>query len=149
MGYSQQMASYQMASETVQKTRQLVMLYDAVIRLLKQARSAMEEKRFADRFNMLQKASNIVMSLHSALDYERGGEISQILNNFYTAMDIRMIGLNRTNSVEECDKIIDEIKIMRDAWDKIDREFIPPSPITSKTEESTSSAEKAGADFSA
>ncbi len=123
MAYHQQVASYQVANSTLQKTKQLVLLYDAVIRFLRQARVAMEEQRFEDRMNLIQKASNIVTGLHSALDYEKGGEISQMLNNFYSAIDLRMIALNRTNSAEDCDKIIRDVKMMRDAWAQIDEQY--------------------------
>lgn len=123
MVYQQQVASYQMANSTLHKTRQLVLLYDAVIRFLKQAHLAIEEGRFEDRLNLLQKSSNVIMGLHSALDFEKGGEIAKMLDNFYMAMDLRILALNRTNNKDECDQIIREIKMMRDAWDKIDQEY--------------------------
>ncbi len=148
MVYSQQLASYQMANVTVQKTRQLVMLYDAVLRLLKQSRLAMEEKRFEDRFNFLSKAGNIISGLHGALDFEKGGEISHMLNNFYFAIDLRMMDLNRSNSPADCDGIIEEIKMMREAWEKIDHELSLPIGMP-KTEATSENPEKINADFSA
>lgn len=150
MNYSQQLASYKQANATVQKTRQLVMLYDAVIRFLKQARLAIEEKRFEDRLNLLSKAGNIISGLHSSLDHEKGGGIAEMLSNYYFAIDIRMMNLNRTNSVSECDGIIDEVKMMRDAWDKIDNELSQPIGMPKQTEENkTGTPEKVSADFSA
>lgn len=148
MGYSQQqLASYQMASSTLQKTRQLVMLYDAVLRFLKQAKLAMEEGRFEERLHLIQKASNIIMGLHNAVDFEKGGEISQILSNFYMAIDLRMINLNRTNSASECDQIIREVKIMRDAWEQVDQQY--SAPVTASVEETAKTPETVSADFSA
>lgn len=150
MAYHQQVASYQMANATLQKTRQLVLLYDAVLRFMKQARSAIEEQRYEDRLNLIQKASNIIMGLHGALDYEKGGEISNMLNNFYSAIDLRIISLNRTNSIEECDKIVREIKMMRDAWAQIDEQYTngtlaPTDPSASKPDNPTGG----GSNFSA
>ena len=106
----QQLASYKLANETVQKTRQLVMLYDAVIRNLKQARQAMEEKRFADRYNLLTKAKAILSGLHCSLDHNKGGDIATMLNSYYIAMDIRINNLNGSNSTKDCDGVIDESK---------------------------------------
>jgi flagellar protein FliS len=123
MVYQQQIATYQMANSTLHKTRQLVLLYDAVIRFLKQAQVAIEEQRYEDRLNLLQKASNVIMGLHGALDYEKGGDISKMLDNFYMAMDLRILALNRSNNIGECEQITREIKMMRDAWDKIDQEY--------------------------
>ena len=146
--YSQQMASYQMAHTTVQKTRQLVMLYDAVIRNLKQARIAMEENRFEDRFNLLTKAGNIISGLHGSIDFEKGGAIAEMLNNYYFAIDMRIINLNRTNSPQECDGIVEEVKLMRDAWEKIDIELSLPIGLP-KVEATATTPEKVSADFSA
>lgn len=123
MVYQQQIATYQMANSTLHKTRQLVLLYDAVIRFLKQAQVAIEEQRYEDRLNLLQKASNVIMGLHGALDFEKGGDISKMLDNFYMAMDLRILALNRSNNIGECEQITREIKMMRDAWDKIDQEY--------------------------
>ena len=120
MNYSQAAATYQSAKTNVQKTRQVVLLYDAVIRFLQQAKTAIEEKQFEERFNLLQKSSNIIMGLNSALDFESGGEISQMLSNFYNAMDLRIQTLNRSNNTSDLERIIREVKTMRDAWDQID-----------------------------
>lgn len=122
MNYSQAAASYRTANETVQKTRQVVLLYDAVIRFLQQSKTAIENKQYEERFNLLQKSSNILMGLNSALDFEQGGEISQMLSNFYSAMDLRIMTLNRSNSVEDLERIIREVKTMRDAWSEIDEQ---------------------------
>jgi len=149
MAYSQQVASYQLANaNALHKTRQLVMLYDGIIKFLGQAKDAMREKRFEDRYKILQKASNIIIGLHGALDMEKGGEIAQMLNSFYAAMDLRIINLNRSNSPEECDKVISEINMMRSAWNKIDQEYSPQ--MTLKPEEVVvKPVDTSGADFNA
>lgn len=142
MNYYQAAATYRTASETVQKTRQVVLLYDAVIRFLQQAKTAIEEGQFEERLNLLQKSSNIIMGLHSALDFDNGGEISQTLSNFYNAMDLRMLNINRTNSIEDLEQIIREIKTMREAWQEIDSQNASPAPAVN-------SSNNEGEDFSA
>jgi flagellar protein FliS len=127
---------YKTANETVQKTRQVVLLYDAIIRFLQQSKLAIEEGRFEDRLNLLQKASNIIMGLHSALDFDNGGEVSQTLSNFYNAMDLRILNINRTNSVEDLEKIIKEVKIMRDGWNEVDQKASAEKSETPPTEAS-------------
>ena len=49
MNYSQMAASYRNANETVQKTRQVVLLYDAVIRFLQQSKTAIESQDYEQR----------------------------------------------------------------------------------------------------
>ena len=122
MNYSQMTASYRTANETVQKTRQVVLLYDAVVRFLQQSKHAIEAHEYEQRMHLLQKSSNIVMGLNSALDFNNGGEISEMLSNFYNAIDLRILTLNRTNNIDDLEKIIREVKTMRDAWDQIDQQ---------------------------
>jgi len=120
MSYSKnQYSAYGMASETVSKTRQVVMLYEGIIKFVMKARSAIEEKRIEDRFNNLQRACKIILGLQAGLDFENGGEIAHILNNFYTTMDLRVLALNQSNSLDECDNIIEDFKKMRDAWEEV------------------------------
>jgi len=151
MTYSQQLASYKAANLTVQKTRQLVMLYDAIISYLQQAKVAIEEKRINDRYNLLVKAGNIISGLNLSLDYAKGGEISHMLGNYYFAIDLRIMGLNRSNSLSDCDGIIAEVKMMRDAWDKIDQELSLPigAPKAAERVKAEEEKEKTAADFSA
>lgn len=150
-----QLASYKNATYTLQKTRQIVLLYDAAIRFTKQAKQAIDEKDYSTRFELLQKVSNILAGLYNSLDYENGGEISRILSSFYTGLDLKVISINRTNSLEDCDYVISELKNMRDSWDKIDQQYASSqnatqeqmhSPINGASNES---AETESANFTA
>lgn len=162
---SDKMASYNnanyAAAESMSKTRQIVMLYDAIIKNIGQAKEAIIAKEYEKRFNATQKASNIIIGLHSALDFDKGGEISETLRNFYTNIDLRIVKLNQTNDLEECDAIIDELKKMRATWDEIDQKTnasdleAPQETQTANSEETTAApaepkpATPPKADFSA
>jgi flagellar protein FliS len=113
--------AYSRANHTVAKTRQVVMLYDGAIRFLKQAREDMVERRIESRFNKLMRVGEIIMGLQSSLDFDNGGDTAKVLYAFYSNIDMRVLSLHRSNDVEECDRIILELKEMRDVWDKIDR----------------------------
>jgi flagellar protein FliS len=154
---SNQLASYKNANYTLQKTKQIVLLYDAAIRFTRQAKQAIEEQDFGLRFELMQKVSNILAGLHSSLDFEQGGEISKVLSSFYTGLDLRIFSLNRTNNLDECDYIVNELKNMRDSWEKIDQQYgveVGSSPIQSPTTAQAAAAQMQervteGADFSA
>lgn len=122
-GYKQQYQAYAAATQTVARTRQIVLLYDGVIRFVQQARTAIVEKRIEDRFNLLIKASDVIAGLQACLDFERGGEIAKVLYSFYSSVDGRIYSVHRTNSVETCDEVIAELKQMRDAWHEIDQQM--------------------------
>ncbi len=123
--------AYTHAKHTAPKTQQILMLYDAAIRNLQQARDAMEAGRIEERYRLLSKASDIVFGLQGCLDFEKGGEVAQVLYDFYGTIDARIGSLHRTPEPEACAKIAEELKSMRDAWADIDGEGKPsPKPDT-------------------
>lgn len=119
--------AYSKATHTVAKTRQIVMLYDGIVRFLSQAKEAMEKNEIERRFKTLSRCSEIIMGLQACLDYEAGGETANILNDFYASIDMRIMQLHRTNDAEECQKVIDEMKQMREVWNGIDHGAAKPA----------------------
>lgn len=116
--------AYASATQTLGKTKQIVLLYDGLIRFLQQAKTAISENRIEDRFNLLIKASQLISGLQACLDFEQGGDIAKILYNFYASIDSRIFSVHRSNSIETCDEVLAEIKQMRDAWAQIDSEMV-------------------------
>jgi flagellar protein FliS len=112
--------AYAAATQTLAKTKQIILLYDGVIRFVQQAKTAIEEKRIEDRFNLLIKASEVIAGLQACLDFEKGGDIAKVLYNFYASVDSRIFSIHRSNSTETCDEIVAELKQMREAWQEID-----------------------------
>lgn len=119
--------AYVHAFHTVGKTRQVVMLYDGSIRFLKQAREAIAEKRIEDRFNLLTRASDVMLGLQASLDFESGGSVAKVLYDFYSSVDSRILTIQRTNDLGLCDDLIAELKEMREAWNVIDHDAPVPS----------------------
>jgi flagellar protein FliS len=129
--------AYTRASHTTAKTRQIVMLYDGAIRFLQQAKEAMQAKAIEQRYLKLTKASEVVMGLQSCLDFEAGADAARILYDFYSSIDMRIMNLHRSNDAEACGKLIDELREMRDVWDKIDRGNGAATPAAAKDEADT------------
>jgi flagellar protein FliS len=113
--------AYSKASHTVPKTKQVVMLYDAMIRNMQQARVAMEEQRIEERYNKLVKASDIIVGLQACLDFDQAEQAAQVLYEFYSSMEMRINGLHRSNDAQLCGELIEELKEMRAMWDRFDR----------------------------
>lgn len=145
---SAQYGAYSAASQTVPKTKQIVMLYDGAIRFMQQAREAIVEKRIQDRFNLLNRAADIVISLQGCLDFENGGEIAPILYDYYSSLDARILNIHRSNSLELCDSVIDNLKEMRNAWRTIDDQM-SGSGETHTQEETKGRPVDGGGSFSA
>lgn len=119
--YAGHYQAYSRATHTVNKTRQVVMMYDGAIRFLQQAAEAIEQKDYEARYNKLTRVSDIIIGLQACLDFEQGGSSARILFDFYSTMDMRIFGLHRSNDLDACKSIVAELKEMRDAWDRIDR----------------------------
>jgi flagellar secretion chaperone FliS len=117
----QKYQAYAAATQTVARTRQIVMLYDGAIRFVSQAKEAIRERRIEDRYHLLIKASAIVNGLQSCLDFEQGGKVAKILYQFYASLDQRLFAVQRSDSIEECDGILSDLKQMRDVWQEIDQ----------------------------
>lgn len=120
MNTHQKYQAYAAATQTVARTKQIVMLYEGIIRFLQQAKEAMDENRIEDRYTMLSKSSEILLGLQACLDFDNGGEIAKILYNYYSTIDAQIYQLHRSNNAQECTRIISELKKMRDVWAEID-----------------------------
>ncbi len=117
---TQQFLAYNMATLTVPKTRQVVMLFDGAIRFMSQAKLALEDNRIEDRYNLLHKTSEVLIGLQGALDFDNGGEIAPLLYDYYSSLDARILYVQRTNDAKILNSVITELKIMREAWGNID-----------------------------
>ncbi len=112
-------AAYEYAADTIPPLRQIVLLYDAALRRVREARRAVEEGRIEDRFRAVEKATAIIDALHRALDFERGGEIASILDLYYTDLAVRLQAINVRNDPVACDEVIARLLDMRTAWAKL------------------------------
>lgn len=118
---SKQYEAYKAYYQAVSKTKQVVMLYDGAIKYMQKAIEAIEEENIQDRYNALEKASSIVVGLQAALDFEKGKDISEALENYYFSIDMRIISVHRSQDIEMCNQIIKELRQMRDAWEEVDQ----------------------------
>lgn len=119
----QQYAAYTLAHQTTEnKTQQIVMLYDGMMQHIHRARKAILEQRIEERYKILEKVSQIITGLQASLDFEQGGEISMILDRYYDIIFSKIHTINRENSVESCDALLEELKAMRSAWQSVHEE---------------------------
>lgn len=118
-----QYSAYTAASHMVRKTKQVVMLYEGAIRYVQQAKAAIEKGDIETRFNSLTKACDIITGLQLSLDFDKGGEISKLLYDYYAGLDMRLMSIHQNNSTEMCDLSIKHLKMMLQAWEEIDHKY--------------------------
>lgn len=118
--HASQVNAYKMARATVSKTRQVVMLYEGVIKFMMQAREAIEQNKIEDRYNSLVKANDVLIALQNSLDFEKGGTMAHVLHDFYSDQINAIYSMHENGSSATCDRVISEVKDMLETWRKID-----------------------------
>lgn len=110
---------YNRAVDTIPPVRQVVLLYDAAMRWVREAKRAIAEGRIEDRFHAVRRATAIVEALHQCLDFDRGGEIAELLDRYYTYLHFRLQTINVRNDPLVCDEVLERLAEMRASWAKI------------------------------
>ncbi len=91
-----------------------LMLYDGVVRFLKQAQLFNTQKDIEKTNNALIRAQDIIDELNVTLNMEY--EISRNLRSLYVFMKTRMVEANVKKSSEIMEELIDLATDMRDTW---------------------------------
>jgi flagellar secretion chaperone FliS len=112
----QQLQAYQQASYNVGKGKQIVMLYDGMIRFVQQAKDLHEKGEIAEHFNVMQKLINVIMGLQSSLDLQNYPEISTALYDYYDMIYIKASNIMKHAEPLQYDELVAEIKQMRESW---------------------------------
>ena len=112
-------SAYNSASQTVSSLRAVVMLYDGMIQALYAAKTAIEEDRIEDRFNATQKAIRILLGLQANIDFDAGGQMSLMLDQFYHTIFRDLQTVNLRNSLPVCEGAIEALKEVRRSWNDL------------------------------
>ncbi len=114
--YNHMNAQTQLTDASPHKVIQLLMA-GAIDRLIKV--SAMMENETGQHHDILANAIDIILALNSALDMEKGGEISTNLNALYDYMQLQLVQANIERDHKKVDEVIELIKTIKDGWDQI------------------------------
>jgi flagellar protein FliS len=116
-------SAYQKASETVAEIKQVIMLYEGAINFIEQAKEAIREQNFEARYNLINRAIAIVTGLNSCLEFnEQTNDVATALDEYYQSLDMRLLYINTNDSIEDCDQVIEDLRIMLNAWRDIEAE---------------------------
>jgi flagellar protein FliS len=113
------MSAYGQATETIPAARQIVMLYDGMIRRIEEARQACLENRIEERWQATQKAARICDALHASLDREHGGTVADALDQWYVMIGLKIQQVNVSNDPRQCSELIGLLRDVRASWDRI------------------------------
>jgi len=98
----------------------VVMLYDAAVCSLEEARGCMERKDISGRSRAINKCNAIISELQSSLNLKEGGDIAFSLNRLYEYMKTTLLRA----SVEQNPGLVVEVsgllENLRSSWQQID-----------------------------
>ncbi len=116
--------AYLNAKKTLDPKEQIIMLYDAAICYVQQAKQAIEEDDQSLRFERINQTISIINGLRACLDFGANEEVAKALDTHYEAVDGLLVSIQCDNNVEVCDQVIENLKIIKQTWEEIN---IPPS----------------------
>ena len=135
------MSAYGQAAETTPAGKQIVMLYDGILRQIANARSAITERRINDRYMAVQKATQILEALQGCLDFDKGEDIAPQLDRLYTHYIFRLHAINIEDDPAICDVLTAQIGELRNSWATINSSPTQPSaPVAPANPQSSSAA---------
>jgi flagellar protein FliS len=102
------------------------MLFDGLLESLVVARGHIVHLNIAEKSKALTRATRIVLGLQGALDFEKGGDLANNLNELYAYVTRRLFQANAQNDVAAVDEVHGLMREIRDAWEGVPS-LVPPS----------------------
>ena len=101
---------------TADNIQLIQMLFDGLLESLAAASGHIQNKSIEDKSKALARAGRIVVGLQGALDFERGGELAQNLNELYAYITRRLFHVNAYNDLTALEEVKTLIKDISQAW---------------------------------
>ncbi len=92
------------------------MLFDGLVDAMVALRGHILHQSVQGKSVQVNKVQRIVIGLLSSLDFERGGEIANNLDELYRYVLRRLVHVHAFNDVAALDEITDLMREIRDAW---------------------------------
>jgi flagellar protein FliS len=104
---------------TADNIQLIQMLFDGLLESLASASGHIQNKAIEEKSNALVRAGRIVIGLQGALDFERGGELAQNLNELYSYVTRRLFHINAHNDLTALEEVKTLIKDISQAWQTV------------------------------
>jgi flagellar secretion chaperone FliS len=106
----------------------ILMLYDAVLKNLRLACSAIEQNKFEEANTCLIRSQEIVSELNVTLNMD-AGEVAQNLRSIYVFSLTQLIQANIKKDVSMIHVVVDILSTLKEAWEEISKKTAPtPTP---------------------
>ncbi|SMP06911.1 flagellar protein FliS [Desulfurobacterium pacificum] len=108
-----------MQVETASPVEHVILLYEKVILLLKEAIEAIEEGDVQAKVDAIVKADRIIRVLNNSLDMEKGGEIAENLRKLYDFILDSLVIANGKNDKRLLNDLIGILTTLKEGWEGI------------------------------
>ena len=103
------------------------MLFDGLLESLAATKGHIQNGAIVEKAKSIARASRIVIGLQGALDFERGGDLANNLNELYGYVTRRLLHVNARNDLDALEEIFGLMNEIRSAWEGVP-DLIPASP---------------------
>jgi flagellar secretion chaperone FliS len=124
----------EVAVKTANPLQLVVMLYDAAIYSIQEAREQIARKDIAGRSRSINRCISIISELQSCLNHQAGGEIASSLDRLYDYMKRRIFRANVDQSVQPLAEIEVLLESLRSAWVQLGTQTQGAAEQTAKQE---------------
>jgi flagellar protein FliS len=101
---------------TADNVQLIQMLFDGLLESLASASGHIQNNAIEEKSKSLSRAGRIVVGLQGALDFERGGELAENLNELYAYITRRLFHVNAHNDLAALEEVKTLIKDISQAW---------------------------------
>lgn len=101
---------------TADNIQLIQMLFDGLLESLATAKGHVQNNAIEEKSKALARAGRIVVGLQGALDFERGGELAQNLNELYAYMTRRLFHINAHNDLQALEEVKTLVVDISQAW---------------------------------
>jgi len=112
-------AYFQTRVNTTTQEEVVILLFEAAIKYLKQAKEKIKEKNYAEKGILISKALDIISELDASLNIEKGGDIAKNLHNLYFYCQTRLLTANLKLDCDIIDEVIHILKQIGSAFAEI------------------------------
>ena len=95
------------------------MLFDGLVESLSAAKGHIQHNSIPEKGKAISRATRIVLGLQGALDFEKGGDLANNLNDLYNYVTRRLLHINLRNDLVALDEIYGIITEIREAWKQV------------------------------
>jgi len=96
----------------------LIMLFDAALKFLSQAKEKIAEKNYAQKGILISKAMDILAELQGSLNAQKGGDLADRLQKLYFFCNARLLAANLKMDVTKIDEVVNILTGLRDAFNE-------------------------------